>query len=268
MTQPTSTPRYRFFQEPLVHFVMLAALVFAANWALSEPDARPVIRVGAAEVEEFRQRFGQRNFRPPTADEVHRFRENRINEEVLYREGLALGLDQDDPVIKARIISKMQLLLADDGALPDPGDQVLADFMEDNAERYRSPARYSFELIRLPGEPERHHALLRALNNGADPVKAGLTPTRFRERNTAAVRASFPEPFLTTLEQARDQRQWQTVTLAGEPALLRVSGYQPPGFPQLDSARDRLLSDWRRAQRVRRVERQVARMQSSYTIQR
>lgn len=268
MDHPTHAPR-RLIHEPLVHFLALAGLIFLAHWVLAEPEAQPVIRIDTAELEEFRQSFQQRHFRAPTTEELDRFRDNRISEEVLYREGLALGLDLHDPVIKARVISKMQLILADQQPVSDPGDDALLNEMEKHAERYRLEPRYSFDLIRLAGlDPGYQASLMSALNSGADPAMAGVTPVTFKDTNTAALRASFPSGFVRTLDKTRNNESWQRIAIADQPALIRVTQYHPPRLPALEDIRSRVLADWRKTQRARQVESRVAAMQSSYTIQR
>lgn len=267
VTDSANPPRHTLRQEPLLHFALLAILVFAAHWAIAEPEPVPVIAVDEQELEEYRSNFADRHFRPPTPQELERFRQNRINEEILYREGLALGLDQDDPVIRARVISKMQLVLADEPSLGDPGDDVLADFLQQRSERYRRDARYSFELARLPDTEESvRTTLARAVANGADPQRAGLVVDRFRDRNAASISASFGPDFVTTLEGALDDQGWQEISVGRNVALLRVSAYQPATVPALDDIRARVLADWQRSRRVQQVNQQVAAMAESYDI--
>ena len=48
--------------------------------------------------------------RPPTPDEMRGLVESRVREEILYREALALGLDQGDTIVKRRLAQKMEFL--------------------------------------------------------------------------------------------------------------------------------------------------------------
>ena len=59
--------------------------------------------------------------RQPTPEELSRLVENRIREEVLYREALAMGLDKDDTIVKRRMAQKMQFLAEDVAAAHEPG---------------------------------------------------------------------------------------------------------------------------------------------------
>lgn len=259
---------HALLREPLFHFVLLAILIFVAHWATAEPEPAPVIAIDEQEVEEYRDNFEQRHFRQPTTEEVDRFRQNRINEEILYREGLALGLDREDPVIKARVISKMQLVMAEKPDLDDPGDKVLEAFLQQQPERYHRSARYSFALAHFPEADDSARATLaRAVANGADPQRAGLTVEHFEGRNQASVAATFGPDFPQLLELTAENNRWQEVEVNDSTRLLRVTEYQPGTLPPLNQIRQQVLTDWRRAERVRKVDQQVAAMAEQYNIQ-
>ncbi len=48
--------------------------------------------------------------REPTAQELNGMVENKVQEEILYREALAMGLDKDDTIVKRRMAQKLQFL--------------------------------------------------------------------------------------------------------------------------------------------------------------
>jgi peptidyl-prolyl cis-trans isomerase C len=68
-----------------------------------------------------------------------------IEDEVLYREALRLGLDQGDPLVRGHLIQKM-LLLAEDlgGATRTPTDAELRAFFAQHPERWQQPAAWRF----------------------------------------------------------------------------------------------------------------------------
>ena len=57
--------------------------------------------------------------RPPTETELKSLVDKWVREEILYREGLALGLDRDDPLLRQRIAQKMKFM-ADEIDPPAP----------------------------------------------------------------------------------------------------------------------------------------------------
>jgi hypothetical protein len=131
-------------REPLVHFLLGGAALFALHGLVTGPEGgRPErIVVGEERVETLAAAFE----RPPSGAELQGLVDEFVTEEVLYREALALGLDRDDLVVRRRMRQKMELL--NDGlAETEPGDAELSAFLEANAERFRVPPRVSFAQV-------------------------------------------------------------------------------------------------------------------------
>jgi hypothetical protein len=140
----------RWFREPLVHFLLAGLLLFAAYGALQrdaapEPGSRQ-IELTLDDLRQLEVAFASRWQRPPTPEEMVGMVESKVREEVLYREALALGLDQGDTIVKRRMAQKMEFL-AEDGAGPDPTREELAAWFEKNVERFALPVRASFRQL-------------------------------------------------------------------------------------------------------------------------
>lgn len=152
----------RWFREPLVHFLLAGLLLFAAYGALQrDPAPEPGSRQIELTLDDLRQLevvFASRWQRPPTPEEMAGMVESKVHEEVLYREALALGLDQGDTIVKRRMAQKMEFL-AEDGAGPDPTREELAAWFEKNAGRFAFPARTSFSQLYF--SPDRRGARAR-----------------------------------------------------------------------------------------------------------
>jgi len=101
---------WRLVREPLVHFLLLGGLLFGAYYALNdEPqisDSKRIV-IDEAQMASLAATFQRTWLRPPTPEELVGLVEDRIKEEILYREALALALDQDDLVIRRRMRQKM-----------------------------------------------------------------------------------------------------------------------------------------------------------------
>src|SRR5262249_49769112 len=90
----------RLLREPLLHFLLLGAALFAAYDALNrgpigaEPSRQ--IQLTLDDLSQLAITFESQWRRPPNPDEFERLVESKVQEEVLYREALAMGLDKDD----------------------------------------------------------------------------------------------------------------------------------------------------------------------------
>jgi hypothetical protein len=83
-----------------MHFLLTGAGLFLLFGLKQTPgeDAPNRIVVSPSQVEQLAARFRRTWVRSPTEDELARLIEGHVRDEVYYREALAMGLDQDDPV--------------------------------------------------------------------------------------------------------------------------------------------------------------------------
>jgi hypothetical protein len=102
----------RILREPLLHFLLLGALLFWLYGALNggAPGAPGEIVVDRARVESLAAQFQRTWQRPPAAEEMQGMIDAWVREEVLYREGMALRLDRDDPVVRRRVAQKLAFM--------------------------------------------------------------------------------------------------------------------------------------------------------------
>jgi hypothetical protein len=137
----------RLSGEPLVHFFVVGALVFGAYWALNEEPAsvnEQSIEISANEIRQMAIGWLSQGRSMPTQEQMQRLIEQRVAEEVLFREGLKLGLDRNDEIIKRRVSQKMDFLAADIAALQDPDRAELTKWFSQHAEQFAIPPRISF----------------------------------------------------------------------------------------------------------------------------
>ncbi|MGR3616930.1 MAG: hypothetical protein ACU0BB_12915 [Paracoccaceae bacterium] len=100
----------KFLKEPLVHFVVLGALLFAAfAFVNDEPEeaASDEIVISVADAQWLVQQFTATWNRPPSTEETAGLIDGYLVEELYVREALSLGLDYKDAVIRRRLRQKM-----------------------------------------------------------------------------------------------------------------------------------------------------------------
>jgi hypothetical protein len=196
----------RLLREPLVHFLLLGALLFAAYAALNRGGfaARDEILVSASQVEGLEMQFERVWQRPPTPEEQQALIDNWVRDEIFYREAVAMGLDQDDPVVRRRLSQKLQFII-DSGAPAAPTDAELQAFLDEHSDRYRLPPRYAIQQAYF--DPAKHGEGLeaaiasarRALAGGAAAAgDATMLPARL-EGDAADVARQFGDEFEQSL---------------------------------------------------------------------
>ena len=152
--------------------------------------------------------FQKTRQRQPTAEELRGLIDNFIVEEVLYREAVSIGLDQDDTIIRRRLRQKMEFLLDDFTAI-EPSDADLQQFLDENPDRFRADALISFVQVYL-NEFSRNKAEAVLANlqssdiaSADDLSESHLLPFRFDNASEAAVSAQFGEKIQDNAVQSR-----------------------------------------------------------------
>jgi hypothetical protein len=101
---------------------LLFALYYAVNPSV---DDERMIVIDEALEQELASMFSQGNQRPPTPSELEQMIEAWVLNELLYREGLALGLDRGDPMMRELVISKMRALVRNSVVTVNPSEAEL-----------------------------------------------------------------------------------------------------------------------------------------------
>src|SRR5262245_35336835 len=135
----------RFLREPLVHFLLLGAILFGvyayAQRFHSGVEQSNQIRFTIDDLSHLALLFRSQWRRDPTPEELRSLVEDKVHEEVLYREALALGIDKDDTIVKRRMAQKMQFLAEDVAAAREPAPKELEIWFKANRDQFALPPR-------------------------------------------------------------------------------------------------------------------------------
>ena len=148
--------------------------------------------------------------RDPTDDELARIINNLIDEEILYREALLLGLDQEDTIIKRRLAQKISFLKEE--SIPEiPTTEELNEYYKNNKENYYIEPSFTFTHYYFSennNSLERSQQALKALQDNSkvksDPFYLGKT---FANESLRNINTNFGESFSKELITA-DLNVW------------------------------------------------------------
>jgi hypothetical protein len=128
-----------WLREPLLHFLLLGAALFAvyafANRSPATSDSTSQIVLTPEDVRELTAYLVSQQHRAPTADELNDLVEKRIQEEVLYREALAMGLDKHDAAMRSHLAQKFQAMTESFIDIPEPTTAELEAWYAKNADK-------------------------------------------------------------------------------------------------------------------------------------
>jgi len=137
----------RLLREPLLHFMVLGAVLFV-GYAYLKPDTKAEssyeIALTLEELAQLQMLYEAQWRRSPTPEEFSAMVENKVRQEVLYREALAMGLDKNDEIVKRRMAQKMQFIAEDLAAAEEPGTEELRAWYAENSDKFSMPKRLSF----------------------------------------------------------------------------------------------------------------------------
>jgi peptidyl-prolyl cis-trans isomerase C len=143
----------RLVREPLVHFLVIGATLFAAGQMYrGSADAHRIVITPerVAQIENlYAAQFGRR----PDAGTLSSLVQEEIHDEILFRHGLALKLDQDDEIVRRRIVQKTRFVLEDLHLPAEPTEAQLADYFRSHAQQYALPDRATFRHVYFASEP-------------------------------------------------------------------------------------------------------------------
>jgi len=140
----------RLFTEPLVQFLIIGACIYGAFalFGTPEEDYRDTtIRVDANRIDAFIGQWESRWNRPPTRQEIDGIIQQYVREDILYRQAVAMGLNEDDPITRRRMAQKLEFLTSDLAMMKQPAEGELEQYFRDNQANYRAPDQISFSQV-------------------------------------------------------------------------------------------------------------------------
>ncbi len=241
------------FREPLAHFFLLGAAVFAVFAVLDDsppPVSDNVLVVTEDDARRLVAEFEATWRRPPSAQELDHMIGQRVREEVYVREALALGLDQDDAVIRRRLQMKMEFLTESGAEAVAAEDATLQAHMEAHPDRFALPPLVAFDQILLDdGIGGDEVALVGArLNRGDDPAgvsRATLLPPSLRSSPPQVVDGTFGTGFFEAIAGLPVGSWAGPVETPLGRHIVRVTERREGRLPALADIRERVEQDWR-----------------------
>ena len=256
-----------WLREPLLHFVLLGAALFAIDHAIASREDDPRLIVVGPEVDDEAKRlFAASRGRAPNADELKALRDRWIDNEVLYREGLALRVDRGDTAIRERVIFKA-LSVVDAGVkLPTIDDKQLRAWFEARHAKYDEPPRFDFQEAVAAGDASEsaQRAFVEALNVGTPgDMRAGLRMFKGRPRENLV--QSYGPEFAQALESA-PIGQWRAQPSKEGLRAIRLEAITPARPADFEVLRGVVLQDWTDATLAEQRSAAVRSMAQKYTV--
>jgi hypothetical protein len=268
----------RALREPLLQFLTIAFILFTANHFIRGDSVElsgERISISQGRVQQIAESYRLLAGRMPSRAELQALVNDFADEEIAYREAVALGLDADDTIVRRRMRQKLEFLAEDAEASTEPTDAQLAAWLASHAAEYRLPERISFRHVLASTDTRGQHArtdaeaLLRQLRAGGEPAKLGdpsMLPAVLPLTTQKGVAALFGDAFASAVF-AHEGEGWfgPVASVLGEHLVLILSR-EPARDPALADIRAKLRSDWIEGRRRERREQFWAGMRKRHEI--
>lgn len=270
----------KLLREPLLHFMLLGLGLFLLHGWMAGPSSRSgdSIVITQGRIEQLGAGFARMHQRAPDAGELEALIDDAIREEIFYREAKALGLDQDDTIVRRRLRQKLEFVSEDVSPVPVPTEAELQAYLSANPEKFRSESRYSLSQVylnpakrgtRLAGDTQSVLAQLRRAGANADTSRLGdafLLEHHFGDATASELARLFGARFETGL-RTLPTGQWQGPVASGYGLhLVYVSRHETGQVPALQRVRDQVRREWVHAQRLQANERFYAELRKRYEV--
>lgn len=278
----------RLFRDPLLHFLIAGAVLYGVVSRHAPPAAHAdanVIAVDRAAMltfiqyrsKAFEAGAAERLFGALSPDERRRLVDDYVREEALYREAKALGVAENDYVIRERMVQSAAFLADAAAGAPAVSDRDAEAYLATHKSDYSIEPSVTFAHVFFAGpeaEAKARAAVARLNRAGAKFEDAPRYGDRFPfhvnyvERTYDYVASQFGDAAAKTVFDAATPLDVWAGPLQSEYGwhAVLVTARAPARDPQFSEIRDRVVDDARRARADAARERAVADIVGRYKV--
>tara|TARA_Y100000385_G_scaffold160616_1_gene166728 strand:- start:6919 stop:7707 length:789 start_codon:yes stop_codon:yes gene_type:complete len=255
----------RLVAQPLLWFVVISLCIFILDDLM--PEARDEIFVSDAQKDRIALLWKTQTGEDASIQELDSLVDNWIQEEVLFREALRLGLDQDDSIVRRRLVQKLGFIAeAQMGSEPEISE--LESYYSQNIVNYTLPLRYSFRQLYFTDQVSAQAQLGQA-KLGEDISSTGTTSMlndAYAFRSELDIDATFGSGFSSQLI-GLSVLEWQgPIKSSFGYHLVYVTSIHAEEAAPLNSVLDSVGSDYQQFQKMNARQRYVDALLDDYLI--
>ena len=259
----------RFIKDPLFTFLCVGLAIFLLQALFNLEDDAYHVEVREADIARLVDQWSMQMRRPPSEQELQGLVEQFVKEEIYYREAMQQQLDQNDTIVRRRLVQKLTFLTEDIATAVPPTDEELAAFYEDHQEDYAVPERLSFK-HRYFSSDRRATAEADATAALTDDTALGdpfMLQREYAERSQREIGDLFGRQFAAELFGLEPGDEWQgpVQSAYGWHALL-ISKKTPRRIPELAEVRERVLQDAKQQSRKAANAEYYETLKSRYSV--
>lgn len=271
----------QWLREPFFHFIVIGVLLFGLyEYRAANAGSRTGndIRITAGMIDDLSEQWRKQNGSEPGSTVLDELIESLVYQEVLLREAKRLGLDENDTIVRRRLVQKMEFLSANLSQMQRPDEQTLLSYFEQNRQNYQVPERRSLIHIYFSTEKRGEQAsgdaalVLTELQREAtslEPTTAGdnfILQNNYPNISERRLGQIFGRQFAQTVFTL-ELGQWQG-PIASEYGmhLVRVDHSSASYLPELAEVREKVIDDFMQTQLVALRQQSYDAMRERYQV--
>ena len=272
----------KILREPLLQFFIIGLFIYGTYgfYGVSNNNIENnTIVVDESRIASFKAAWQSRWNRPPTEQELTGLINQFVRENIFYREAVAMGLDQDDPITRRRLAQKLEFLTRDIAGLKEPEEGELEQYFVDNIDQYLTPDRVTFKHVFI--DPDKRGdatlddaglILAELQSNDLAKTDVSLLGDRFMLQNYYSqqseldVRKAFGSGFAKAVMQL-ETKQWHGPVLSGYGThLVYIDIVDKSPAPKFEHVQEAVFQNWLASQQEQFNEAYFESLKSRYEI--
>ena len=242
----------KFITEPLVHFLLIAVLLFIIFKQLNAEETNPnTITVSQGRIEQIRQNFLARWDRAPLAKELENATLHYAINEMYIREARALNMDRGDKVIDRRLRQKIEFLIEDLVTTKEPSNTELMHFYQQHIDKYQTQPVLSFLQIHLSIDGNQDE-LQQKIAQQTQLIEQGkipqgelkFLPYQISNKNSVQIDRLFGNSFSKKLMLAPLSSWFGPIESSHGVHFVLIEQRSPAANKAFDSIKSAVLMDW------------------------
>ena len=254
----------------LILFLGIGLSIFLVDLFLNPPNEEKTIYITNEEVIALINTWSLQMGREPSNDEIRSIIDSLVEEEILYREALRLGLDSEDRIIKRRLAQKITFL-KQETISSEPEIEKLKEFYETSKDSYLIPESFSFTHLYFAankdGDLKADLAAQNLSNNkavtNADPFLLGKN---FSNRSLSDIKRDFGENFSSSfLNLSKGDWQGPIKSIYGS-HLVKILDTSEEYMPSFEEVISQVKVDFLLLQRDKQVKDFIDGLKADYQV--
>ena len=174
--------------------------------------------------------------------------DERVDEEVLAREAVRLGLDREDVIVRRRLAQKMAFVSDDLAIVAEPSEAELREYFDAHRASYTAPDLYALRHVYF--NPDRHTAVdadaqraLQRLARGANPDEVGdpfMLPRELADVSRDDILRDFGSVFADAVTGSAPGTWSGPVRSPFGVHLVKLESHTPRSAANFEDVRDRV----------------------------